>query len=1216
MGEAVGIDDTGLQLLDRERTMTTQIRPLAGGRPQRALQFAAALLLVSGLLTGCDFGLEPDDVAPQAVGDIPDLLLLEGTSATVDASSYFSDPEGGELTFSASSSDPAVAAVSVSGSVVTIAGVSAGAVRVVVTAMDPAGQSGQQDFDVSVPATPVVELTIPLIEGPESDGAAVPLSLSVPPAVPITVTYTLGVDSDASTLDADAEDFVAGTTGSVEIEAGATEAVIKVAFNDDEDIEPTLEFFTITLDNPASGSGYHVGARRRATGTIAEGVCDRTPEVQDAILAQTLSSDCSAVRDGDLGRIGIIAIPTFQGSGDRPTFLDLTSPEPCDADSPISPRVPTEWQWPGVFVDCSSHSADPSSHPHGTLQAGGNRALTELKSGDFAGLVNVDAIVIRGTELETLPPDVFAGLTNLQQLALIQNRVSVLPNGVFADLGALDVLALSSNRISEMPDDVFAGLNQLGSLLLDNNLLTAIPAGIERLDSLRVVWLNNNQLTELPGEGPAGLFWLQLGANRLTEVPTGWLSGSPGLTQLHLQQNWIEELPPFTGLAHLQHLYLFENRISVVPPGTFAGLTSLTRLLLAKNEIGAISPGAFSGLENLEWLALDLNRIGDLPADVFADLASLQRLWLSGNQLTELPPGVFSDLEQLGLLALAINQLTEVSAEAFTGLTRLQRLFLNENEISRLPADLLSELDSLELLHAPENQIAVLPDGFFLGHSRLRSLNLEDNPGSPFPLRIVVARTDSDELLAAGPGTVAGRLAPGAPFDLRLPLSVHGGQLTAAALVLRAGEGVTDAVGVTLAAGQPGTQVSAGPLPRSPQGFTGIALELGDPLVLFGELSNHAPVALRELPWFRLRVQGEEQGFAPDSYFSDPDGDVLAYTFEFSDSAIASASITAGRIVVVPKAPGSTHVTVTATDPGGLSASMPFGVSVRDVIPGSFDMEVVLTDSVGANLRTAFEEAAGWWMTILADTELPDVPADEIGRLGCDDIVSERPVASIDDVVVVIAVRSVDGPGGVLAGARPCGVRDGSMMPFMGIIRFDKDDLERLLERGDMEDVEELILHEMGHVLGIGSLWSGFGLLREPSLGGAADADTHFAGPLAVAAFDEAGGKNYDGGKVPVENQAGPGSGDVHWRQSILVTELMTPFASIGTVDPLSAITIQSLADMGYTVNVALADPYTLPGAAVADRTDAPVLDLRNDVIRGPIIVVGTDGRVVRVVGN
>lgn len=41
----------------------------------------------------------------------------------------------------------------------------------------------------------------------------------------------------------------------------------------------------------------------------------------------------------------------------------------------------------------------------------------------------------------------------------------------------------------------------------------------------------------------------------------------------------------------------------------------------------------------------------------------------------------------------------------------------------------------------------------------------------------------------------------------------------------------------------------------------------------------------------------------------------------------------------------------------------------------------------------------------------------------------------------------------------------------------------------------------------------------------------------------------------------------------------MTGFAEgIGVPTPLSNMTIQSLADEGYTVNSAAADPYTIPG--------------------------------------
>ena len=40
----------------------------------------------------------------------------------------------------------------------------------------------------------------------------------------------------------------------------------------------------------------------------------------------------------------------------------------------------------------------------------------------------------------------------------------------------------------------------------------------------------------------------------------------------------------------------------------------------------------------------------------------------------------------------------------------------------------------------------------------------------------------------------------------------------------------------------------------------------------------------------------------------------------------------------------------------------------------------------------------------------------------------------------------------------------------------------------------------------------------------------------------------------------------------------MTPSTGPGTTMPLSRLTIASLADLGYTVNLNAADPYTFPG--------------------------------------
>ena len=75
----------------------------------------------------------------------------------------------------------------------------------------------------------------------------------------------------------------------------------------------------------------------------------------------------------------------------------------------------------------------------------------------------------------------------------------------------------------------------------------------------------------------------------------------------------------------------------------------------------------------------------------------------------------------------------------------------------------------------------------------------------------------------------------------------------------------------------------------------------------------------------------------------------------------------------------------------------------------------------------------------------------------------------------------------------------------------------------------------------------------------------------------------------------------------------MTPFLGSGA-SPLSAITIQSLADMGYTVDVSEAEAYQLPDSAAAARDRGRKIFLGNDIIRTPIVVVGENGRVTRVI--
>ncbi|WP_420439841.1 Ig-like domain-containing protein [Candidatus Palauibacter sp.] len=94
--------------------------------------------------------VETPNRAPEAVGTIPTATVATGGTTTVDVSSYFRDPDGDRLTYTAATSDAAVATAAVSGSSVTISAAAAGTATVTVTARDPGGLTAAQGFRVTV----------------------------------------------------------------------------------------------------------------------------------------------------------------------------------------------------------------------------------------------------------------------------------------------------------------------------------------------------------------------------------------------------------------------------------------------------------------------------------------------------------------------------------------------------------------------------------------------------------------------------------------------------------------------------------------------------------------------------------------------------------------------------------------------------------------------------------------------------------------------------------------------------------------------------------------------------------------------------------------------------------------------------------------------------------------------------------------------------------
>ncbi|MBX7119258.1 MAG: Ig-like domain-containing protein [Gemmatimonadaceae bacterium] len=307
-------------------------------------------------------------------------------------------------------------------------------------------------------------------------------------------------------------------------------------------------------------------------------------------------------------------------------------------------------------------------------------------------------------------------------------------------------------------------------------------------------------------------------------------------------------------------------------------------------------------------------------------------------------------------------------------------------------------------------------------------------------------------------------------------------------------------------------------------------------------------------------------------------------------------------------ATGANVLTATVS---GLASPVIFSGTGKNSTSG-FDISLRFATVPTANQLQTFSDAAARWESIIT-ADLVGVPLNQAaGTCNSATAINE----TIDDVVIVVRLEPIDGAGAVLGSAGPCFVRSSTttpasqaFIPILGSMRFDTADLANLEAAGSFGAV---ILHEMGHVLGIGTIWSSKGLLQLPSPTTGTGNDTHFSGTAAIAAFNTVGGSTYTGGnKVPVENnQGGAGTRNSHWRESVLQNELMTGFLNSGSANPLSVLTIASLQDLGYTVNTAAADAFFVVTTLRAEGSEERTFEMKGDIRSGPVYEVERDGRV------
>ncbi len=309
-----------------------------------------------------------------------------------------------------------------------------------------------------------------------------------------------------------------------------------------------------------------------ANGTVVNltgGVCDRTPQVSDAIVEAAGASDCNAVTAAHLWAI---------------TELPLNE-----------------------------------------------RDISALKTGDFSGLTALAKLNLAGNRLSTLPANLFSDLPAINLVSLRENNISTLPASLFSNPSPLKDLDLTHNVLSGINKSTFSGLTALERIGLANNRLqeSSLPSGIfASLPSLKFINLGTNHFPDITADffsDLTGLEILYLTDVGLTTLTGDLFSNLSSLNILSLSHNDISSVSAnaFSGLTSLEYLWMdfADLESSVLPSGVFSSLTSLRTLSLRVNRLESLPAGVFLGLTSLTDLHVSENPIDPLPITI-----SLERI--------------------------------------------------------------------------------------------------------------------------------------------------------------------------------------------------------------------------------------------------------------------------------------------------------------------------------------------------------------------------------------------------------------------------------------------------------------------------------------------------------------------------------------------------------------------------------------------------------------
>ncbi len=205
------------------------------------------------------------------------------------------------------------------------------------------------------------------------------------------------------------------------------------------------------------------------------------------------------------------------------------------------------------------------------------------------------------------------------------------------------------------------------------------------------------------------------------------------------------------------------------------------------------------------------------------------------------------------------------------------------------------------------------------------------------------------------------------------------------------------------------------------------------------------------------------------AYFSDPDGDPLTYGVASSDTRVTVATVAGRTVTVAGVAAGNASVTVTATDPGGLTATQSFAVTVDAVVVAAAEVfQSLLANFAGQNDIGAAAMGVMKDGEIVYDGAVGFMDGDRQGPIAPDVMMR---IASVSKPVTAAAIRALAaarrldfGDRAFDLGQEGGGILDIEPFPWQGDSRLaDITVIHLLRHQGgwDREETEDFVFREL-----------------------------------------------------------------------------------------------------------------------------------------------------------